>query len=84
MADCAHTRVAPDVYDQTLGVYCLDCRETLGVCWADDHIPESLWNRACENDPTYLECDESRPDVCAICHEPITAEGMPPRAGESV
>lgn len=70
MSECKHTRVAPEVCDQTLGVKCLDCNALVAVCW-DTHVPESLWNRACENDPEGKPCEQNRDDVCGICDEPI-------------
>lgn len=68
---CMHTRVAPAPCDQTLAVVCLDCRLQLAACWGDEHIPESLWNRACLNIPSYVPCPQNRDDVCAICAEPV-------------
>jgi len=70
MATCEHLRVAIGPCDQTVEVYCLDCRLHLAACWDPEHIPESLWNRACENDPDDVQpirCEQSRDDVCAIC-----------------
>lgn len=67
--NCEHKRVKPDVYDQTLGVYCLDCNETLHVCWQTDHIPESLRNRACDEDSECVRSELSRNNVCAICRQ---------------
>jgi len=67
--DCKHARVAPEVCDQTLGVYCLDCNEGLVVCWMKEHIPESLWNRACTNDVDAVPCERDRDNYCAICGE---------------
>jgi hypothetical protein len=67
--DCQHARVVSEVCDQTLGVLCLDCGTILAVCWGDDHIPESLWNRACENDKEANPCEQSRDDHCALCGE---------------
>lgn len=68
---CTHTRVAPAACDQTLAVVCLDCHLQLAVCWMDQHIPESLWNRACQNDPEAVPCQQNRDDVCALCEEPV-------------
>jgi hypothetical protein len=73
MSDCIHARVAPEPCDQTLGVLCLDCDTIVAVCWMDEHIPESLWNRACENDTGGNPCEQSRDDVCAICEQQIEA-----------
>jgi hypothetical protein len=39
----------------------------------DDHIPESLWNRACLNTPEAKPCEQSRDDVCSLCEEKIAA-----------
>lgn len=64
---CKHYRVTSEPCDQTLGVVCMDCNTLLTVCWMDDHIPESLWNRACENDKDSILCVQNRDDVCAIC-----------------
>lgn len=75
---CEHKNVIPEVCDQTLGVACLDCKELLAWCWADRHIPESLWNRSCANDRGAHPCEQNRNDHCAICEEPInehTADG---------
>lgn len=71
MGDCAHSSVMPQVCDQTLGVYCLECQSVVAWCWSDEHVPEPLWNRACLNDPEAVPCDESRDDHCAICKEKI-------------
>lgn len=68
---CEHRRVVPEVVDQTLGVFCMDCKLHLAACWDPEHIPESLWNRACGNDPDAVPCEQGRDDVCAICGEPI-------------
>lgn len=70
MSGCAHARVTPAICDQTLGVRCLDCNELLAVCWADRHMPEPLWNRACENDAEAVPCEKSRDDYCALCGQP--------------
>ncbi len=67
-ATCVHPKVRPAVIDQTLGVECVDCGEMLAVCW-DDHVPESLWNRACANDPNAKPCGQGRDDHCGICGE---------------
>lgn len=68
---CAHANVAPEVCDQTLGVICLDCNKLLAYCWAENHVPESLWNRACKNDPECVPCVNDRYDVCSLCAETI-------------
>jgi len=69
---CLHTSVKPEVCDQTLGVACTDCGELLHVCWQDDHIPESLWNRAAPAWPKdAVPAAQSRDNVCAICEEEI-------------
>jgi hypothetical protein len=71
-APCAHAHVRPEPCDQTLGVKCVDCKRILAVCWAEEHIPESLWNRACtDKDPDAKRCEQNRPDHCAICEEHI-------------
>ena len=67
--DCQHARVTPEVCDQTLGVICLDCNTILAACWMDEHIPESLWNRACENDKEANTCEQNRDDYCSLCGE---------------
>ena len=67
--DCQHENVTPEVCDQTLGVLCLDCNTILAVCWMDEHIPESLWNRACENDKEANTCEQNRDDYCSLCGE---------------
>lgn len=64
--DCTHHKVKPAVIDQTLGVECVECGWLLAACW-DDHVPESLWNRACKNDSDAKPCDKNRDDYCAIC-----------------
>ncbi len=66
---CPHSRVAPEVVDQTIGVKCLDCGGLLATCWRDEHVPESLWNKACENSDKAKRCEQDRDDVCAICAE---------------
>lgn len=75
---CAHKRLRSEVLDQTLGVICTDCNLVLGYCWAGTHLPEELWNRACQNDLEATPTAQSRPDVCAICEQQIKAE-EPPR-----
>lgn len=69
--DCKHEHVAPEVCDQALGVKCLDCNALLAWCWAENHVPEPLWNRACENDSDAVPCEQNREDHCALCNEPI-------------
>lgn len=69
---CKHERLITEVCDQTLGVGCLDCMRLLAFCWQDEHIPESLWNRACETDKEAVPCEQNRDDHCALCKEPIT------------
>lgn len=71
---CAHKRLRSEVLDQTLGVVCTDCNLVLGYCWAGKHLPEELWNRACQNDLEATPTAQSRPDVCAICEQKIEAE----------
>lgn len=71
MSKCQHARVTSEVVDQTLGVFCLDCDTHLAWCWMERHVPESLWNRACENDTDAVPCEQGRDDVCAICKESI-------------
>jgi hypothetical protein len=68
---CQHARIAPEICDQTIGVVCLDCNDRLAVCWMKDHVSESLWNRACQNDAEATPTQESRDNVCAICGENI-------------
>lgn len=74
---CTHPEVLPVPADQTLGVQCWTCRELIAACWADEHIPESLWNRACAhpNDLGAIPSEQNREDVCAICKEPIECHG---------
>ena len=67
---CAHDRLKPQVFDQTLGVACPDC-DLCEWCWAERHCSEALWNLACKNDPDANPCDQSRHDVCSLCHESI-------------
>jgi len=67
--ECQHARVVSEVCDQTLGVLCLDCSTLLSYCWGDEHIPESLWNRACKFDEGANPCEQSRDDFCALCSE---------------
>lgn len=85
---CEHVRVAPEHVDQTLGVVCLDCNTILCACWMDEHIPESIWNRACQFDSDTNPCEQNRDDYCAICEEHIDSdppsylpvrEPLPPR-----
>jgi len=68
---CAHEHLRFEVLDQTGGVGCADCNALLAVCWGDKHIPESLWNRLCTQDPEAIPCEQSRDDFCAICGETI-------------
>ncbi len=82
---CEHARVAPEVCDQTLGVKCLVCNALLAWCWQDDHVPESLWNRACENEPgEAIPCPDNRDNVCALCSELVTTHATPKDGGESL
>lgn len=66
MSDCHHERIAPRVFDQTLGVSCPDC-PLAEWCWAERHVSEDLWNLACRNDAMAVPCDENRHDHCAVC-----------------
>ena len=85
---CSHLRVMPEVCDQTLGVYCADCDESLGVCWMNGHFSESVWNRACAyakslpvtGDPLKdwheaVPCEQDRDDVCGLCGEQYDLDG---------
>ena len=71
IVDCEHNRVVPEVMDQTIGVGCLDCDFALYVCWGAEHVPVSLWNRACAA-PGFEDCAPVAEDhgQCAICGEP--------------
>lgn len=69
---CPHERLTPEACDQTLGVVCLDCDGLLCWCWSDVHVPETLWNRACENDSAAKPCEQNRADYCAICGDAFT------------
>lgn len=71
MRNCEHVRVTSRVCDQTLGVSCIECHALLAFCWMDDHIPESLWNRACESDDEAKPCEQNRDDHCALCGAPM-------------
>ena len=73
-APCAHANVVAQVCDQTLGVVCVDCKTLLAWCWAETHVPESLWNRAAKTDLDANACEQNRDDVCAICGESILLE----------
>jgi hypothetical protein len=64
---CDHVHVVECVCDQTLGVACVDCNTLLAWCWSEDHVPESLWNRAVKADINAKVCEHNRDDVCAIC-----------------
>lgn len=79
VAQCPHERVVPEICDQTLGVSCLDCRSLVAVCWADTHIPESLWNRACVGQNSAHPCDQNRDDYCALCGVQCTAHAKAER-----
>jgi len=68
---CVHEHLAFHVYDQTGGVACADCGERLAMCWDDQHIPESLWNRLAAQDKQCERCKRSRDNVCAICEKRI-------------
>lgn len=74
MSDCGHSQVTPEPCDQTLGVLCLECSTIIAVCWGDEHIPESLWNRACENDKNANRSEQNRDVVCAICEQRIEVQ----------
>lgn len=69
MTTCKHNRVKPVACDQTLGIVCLDCNFLIAECWYDDHIPESLWNKACMNDADAIPSEQNRDNVCALCGE---------------
>ncbi len=73
---CTHDRLKPEVVDQTLGVGCLDCDTLLCWCRTENHVPESVWNRACKNDTTARLCEQNRDDHCAICGHACTLEGV--------
>lgn len=66
---CQHEHLAIEGCDQTIGVACTDCLVLLAWCWMDHHVPESLWNRLCEQDSSAIRCEQSRDDVCALCQE---------------
>lgn len=68
---CTHKRLKVEPCDQTIAVECVDCDEICHWCWADEHIPESLWNRACDSGPELVRCEQSRDGVCAICEGEI-------------
>lgn len=74
MNDCKHESVSSIVLDQTLGVECNTCYHLLAYCWMDEHLPESLWNKACINDVDCNVCDEDRDDYCVICRRQIVCE----------
>lgn len=65
---CKHKKTVPYPCDQTLGVKCLHCGEHLYECW-NSHIPEDAWNSACKNDKSFIPCEKSRKNVCAVCKE---------------
>lgn len=48
MLNCEHLNAVAEVVDQTLGVTCPDC-DYQAACWQDEHVPESIWNKACKN-----------------------------------
>ncbi len=75
--NCEHKHVRPEVCDQTLGVVCCDCSKLLGVCWGDEHFSESLWNRACLNDPDCVKCKLNRDDFCGLCGAYISSQPEP-------
>jgi hypothetical protein len=70
---CPHSRIRPEVVDQTLGVVCADCDTLVQVCWMDSHVPELVWNNACaaHGDEGFKRCEQSRDDFCGICGEYI-------------
>lgn len=74
MTDCAHARLTIEVCDQTLGLVCRECETLVAFCWMDDHIPESLWNRACTTDPNGKPCEQNRDDVCALCGDSVVGD----------
>lgn len=65
---CKHPKLRPEVFDQTLGVYCPDCG-LAEWCWGPRHFSEALWNVACLNDPEAYPCEQSRDHVCGLCEE---------------
>ncbi len=70
---CPHARVVAEVVDQTLGVMCADCGESLGVCWQDEHCSEANWNRAAAQDPENCKpCEQNRDDFCFLCGTQFT------------
>lgn len=73
---CPHVNLECEVLDQTLGVFCKDCAESLGHCWMDSHIAESVWNRLASQDSDCVPCELSRDDYCAICKEQFTVDKL--------
>ena len=76
--ECPHKNIVAEACDQTLGVACNDCNLLLAVCWQDQHIPETLWNRVCDADPDCARCEQNRENFCALCEEEITAKEARP------
>lgn len=68
--ECPHDRIRIEAMDQTLGLVCLGC-DLVVYCWMDEHVPERLWNRACEDDPGGNPCKQDRDNVCALCEAEI-------------
>lgn len=73
MADyeCDHGAVETIALDQTVGIRCLECGKHVAVCWYDEHIPQTLWNKACLNDPGAIPCEDPKENFCALCDEKI-------------
>lgn len=68
---CLHINADAEVVDQTLGVTCPDC-EYQAACWMDEHVPESIWNKACKNTEGCKPCEQNRDDVCFLCGTKFT------------
>lgn len=74
--DCEHSNVGARPCDQTLAVFCKICNAHIAACWMEEHIPESLWNRACKNTSGYNPCELDRDNVCAICGEAVVVKEL--------
>lgn len=72
ITNCSHINLTTTICDQTLGISCIDCNQLLAWCWNEHHIPESMWNRACQNDPEAVSRETNRDDYCALCCEEIS------------
>jgi len=74
MPNCEHLNAVAEVVDQTLGVTCPDC-DYQAACWQDEHVPESIWNKACKNTEGFKLSEQNRDDYCFLCGTHMVLNG---------